>query len=69
MGDIINLRRARKTQARKEAEQRAQQNRLTFGRSKSEKALTKARAEHDSARLDQHQREISDNAGDETQHS
>ena len=37
MGDIINLRRARKARARETAAQIAAQNRAAFGRTKSEK--------------------------------
>jgi hypothetical protein len=41
----INLKSARKAKARNAKEQQAAQNRLTFGRSKSDKALTKAEAD------------------------
>jgi hypothetical protein len=41
-GDVINLRLARKNQARGEAEKRAEENRAKFGRSKAEKALSAA---------------------------
>jgi Domain of unknown function (DUF4169) len=54
MGDMINLRRARKTKARMNAAQLAEQNRLSFGRTKSERTLTQARAQQDKERLDQH---------------
>jgi hypothetical protein len=37
--EIINLRRAKKTLARKNAEQKAESNRQKFGRSKNEKSL------------------------------
>ncbi len=41
-GDVINLRQFRKRQARTEKEKQAEQNRVTFGRSKAEKTLTEA---------------------------
>jgi hypothetical protein len=55
--DIINLRHVRKTRARMEKEQQADQNRLTFGRSKSEKQATQSRNAQEQARPDAHQRE------------
>lgn len=39
--EIINLRRAKKNQARAESEKQAGANRIEFGRSKLEKTLTK----------------------------
>lgn len=51
-GDVINLRQFRKRQARTEKEKQAEQNRLTFGRSKTEKALTKALNEKAAKMLD-----------------
>lgn len=41
-GDVVNLRQFRKGKARDEKEKRAEQNRITFGRTKAEKNLTKA---------------------------
>ena len=41
-GDIVNLRQARKRRKRAEDESRAAQNRITFGRTKSEKQATAA---------------------------
>jgi hypothetical protein len=41
MGDVVNLRRARKAVARSQAEQKADANRIAFGRTKAEKSLTK----------------------------
>ena len=57
MGDVINLRRARKQRAKVEASARADQNRRVFGRTATEKAAesaAKARIEAtlDGARLD-----------------
>lgn len=40
--DVVNLRQFRKVKARSEKEKQAEQNRLTFGRSKAEKNLTAA---------------------------
>ncbi|GEO86798.1 MULTISPECIES: DUF4169 family protein [Alphaproteobacteria] len=40
--DVVNLRQFRKVKARSEKEKQADQNRLTFGRTKAEKNLTKA---------------------------
>lgn len=51
--EIINLRQARKTKARAEKERQADQNRLSFGRTKAEKSLTKARNEKAEKALDQ----------------
>ncbi|NLS20821.1 DUF4169 family protein [Rhizobium sp. P40RR-XXII] len=40
--EIVNLRQFRKKQARSVKEKQAEQNRVTFGRTKTEKSLTKA---------------------------
>ena len=40
--EIVNLRQFRKQQARSEKEKQAEQNRITHGRTKVEKNLTKA---------------------------
>ena len=40
--EIINLRQFRKKQARSEKEKQAEQNRISFGRTKTEKQLTRA---------------------------
>ncbi|MCJ8518375.1 hypothetical protein ABID21_001313 [Pseudorhizobium tarimense] len=40
-GDVVNLRQFRKTKQRGEKEKQAEQNRLSFGRTKAEKTLTK----------------------------
>lgn len=57
MAEIINLRQARKNKARASKEARAEQNRLTFGRTKAEKDLTKAEREMEQRRLDAHKRD------------
>ncbi len=41
--DVVNLRQFRKAKTRTQKEKQAEQNRLTFGRSKAEKNLTEAR--------------------------
>jgi hypothetical protein len=45
MGDIVNLRQARKRAARKDREAEAAVNRAIFGRTKAERALQKNEAE------------------------
>jgi len=40
--DIVNLRQFKKKQARSEKDKQAEQNRVSFGRTKAEKQLTKA---------------------------
>ncbi len=40
-GDVVNLRQVRKQKARSEKEKRAEQNRISFGRTKVEKTLTR----------------------------
>ncbi|PDV90285.1 hypothetical protein CO652_02510 [Rhizobium sp. H4] len=40
--EIINLRQFRKKQARSEKEKEAEQNRISFGRTKAEKQLTRS---------------------------
>jgi hypothetical protein len=51
--DIINFRQARKAKARVEKDKTAEQNRLTFGRTKAEKQLTKALNDKAQRSLDQ----------------
>ncbi len=41
-GDVVNLRQVRKQKARSEKERQAEQNRISYGRTKAEKALTRA---------------------------
>ncbi len=52
-GDVVNLRRFRKQKARSEKEKQAEQNRLSFGRTKSEKSLTTALNDKAERQLDQ----------------
>ncbi|TLG77692.1 DUF4169 family protein [Methylocystis sp. B8] len=58
MGEIVNLRRARKQRDRREQEKTAQTNRVAHGRSKSERELTAAQKRLENARFDGHRREI-----------
>jgi hypothetical protein len=51
--DIVNLRQARKAKARVEKDKTAEQNRLTFGRTKAEKQLTKSLNDKAERALDQ----------------
>ncbi|TCL93883.1 uncharacterized protein DUF4169 [Rhizobium sp. PP-WC-2G-219] len=62
-GDIVNLRQFRKQKTRAEDEKTAEQNRITFGRTKSEKTMTKALNETSERRLDQGRRETSSETG------
>jgi hypothetical protein len=50
--EIINLRQARKGKARSEKERAAEQNRISFGRTKQEKTLTKALNAKAASKLD-----------------
>lgn len=52
-GDVVNLRQFRKQKARSEKEKQAEQNRLSFGRTKSEKSLTTALNNKAERQLDQ----------------
>lgn len=52
-GDVVNLRQFKKAKARVEKEKAADQNRLTFGRTKAEKNLTSALNKKAEKALDQ----------------
>lgn len=52
-GDVVNLRQFRKQKARSEKERQAEQNRITFGRTKVEKTLTQALNDKAERALDQ----------------
>lgn len=54
MAEIINLRRVRKQRKRDEADKQAEQNRISFGRSKPERMLTEAEKTLAAKRLDGH---------------
>ncbi len=60
VAEIVNLRQARKQKARVEKERQADQNRLTFGRSKAEKSLTRALNDKAKTALDQRRLEEKD---------
>lgn len=57
MVEIINLRRARKTRSRQEADKQAAENRASFGRTRQEKDSSKAETARAALRLDGHKRE------------
>jgi len=57
MGDVVNLRRARKERDRKAAEQAAAEARALHGRTKAEKALIEAEAERLRRTVDQSRRD------------
>ena len=54
MGEVINLRQARKAKARVEDEQKAASNRLQFGRRKEDKELLRRLDELHEKNLDGH---------------
>jgi hypothetical protein len=60
MGDLVNLRTARKRAKRRRAEQTAAANRLGFGRSKLERNLTQSKSDKAQRSLDQHRIETGD---------
>jgi hypothetical protein len=57
MGDIVNLRQARKRAVRKDRESEAAANRARFGRTKAERALKQGEAERLRKDLDNAKRE------------
>lgn len=57
MGEILNLRQARKAKARAEADKLARENRAAFGRSKAKKKLAKAERDAATRKLDGHKHE------------
>lgn len=61
-GDVVNLRQVRKQKARSEKEKQADQNRITFGRTKAEKSLTRTLNEKAEKTLDQGRIERPDDA-------
>jgi hypothetical protein len=60
MGDVVNLRRARKKAGRRAAEESAAANRLSHGRSKAERKLDTARKEKARRDLERHRIETGD---------
>ena len=57
MGDVVNLRLARKAQRRAAEDQAASANRATFGRTKAERAHSSAEQRLRERQLDLHRRE------------
>ena len=57
MAEIINLRQARKNKARADKEARAAENRISFGRTKAEKTLSKAEQDLAKSRHEAHRRD------------
>ncbi len=60
MGDLVNLRTARKRAKRRQAEQQAASNRLVHGRSKAERTLTQSQSDKARTDLDQHRIDTGD---------
>jgi Domain of unknown function (DUF4169) len=60
MGDLVNLRTARKRAKRRQAERAAASNRLLHGRSKAEQALEQSRSDQAQSNLDRHRIEPGD---------
>ncbi len=65
MGDIVNLRGARKIRARETAERAAAANRLAFGRSKNERKLAEAETMLAKRKLSAHLRDGASDKPDE----
>ncbi|OJY35967.1 MAG: hypothetical protein BGP06_19215 [Rhizobiales bacterium 65-9] len=59
MGDVINLRRARKESERRKDERRAEENRVRFGRTKQQRDADAQSEAARLSRLDAHRREPS----------
>ncbi len=57
MGEVVNLRMARKRKARAEREQAAQRNRETHGLSRAERTIAEALKQRSARELDGHRRE------------
>lgn len=57
MGEVVNLRLARKAKAKSKSDDLAAENRAKFGMSKPEKALAKIRSQTEKKHLDGHKRE------------
>jgi hypothetical protein len=57
MGEVVNLRRARKERDKRAREAEADANRIAFGRTKAERTLSEAEAKLTRERLDGHRLE------------
>lgn len=64
MGEIVNLRRARKSRARVKNEEKAQENRARFGATKAERTLAEKSQSLAKRRLEGHR--LGEAPGDET---
>ncbi|WP_275783421.1 DUF4169 family protein [Pararhizobium gei] len=64
-GDIVNLRQFRKRKARIDKDKAADQNRITFGRTKAEKTLTSVLNEKACRLHEQGRRETLSGTGDD----
>ncbi|MCV2869920.1 DUF4169 family protein [Defluviimonas sp. WL0002] len=60
MGEVVNLRMAKKQAARKAARAKGDTNAAKFGRTKAERDLQSAQAERERTRLDGHKRDGKD---------
>jgi hypothetical protein len=60
MGNVVNLRTARKRAKRREAEQKAAANRLAHGRTKADRTETQSRNDKAQRSLDLHRVETGD---------
>ncbi len=67
MGEVVNLRQARKARARVEAEKEAETNRIAFGRPKKARTLQEKRKAMDVARHEGHRLEGPKDPGDRTE--
>lgn len=63
-GEIVNLRKARKARARSEAEARAAENRILFGRTKAERKAIEAEQDRARRTIEGHRLETGRNAED-----
>jgi len=54
MGEVVNLKRFKKRNAREQSAREAEANRARFGRTKSERAADEQRAQRANELLDQH---------------
>jgi hypothetical protein len=57
MGEIVNLRRARKAREKRAKDDQARRNRIAHGRRKTERELTAAQTLLETAKLDAHRRD------------
>ncbi|WP_224549775.1 DUF4169 family protein [Mesorhizobium sp. CA16] len=64
MGEVVNLRQARKQKARTEKERRAGENRALHGRSKSERELDRLTSQKAEKFVAGHRREKPDDPGE-----